>query len=726
MRSATVIRHRLLPALYSGLLLFLTCSCICFAPFVAAGQAAESQTDIHDTQPPQKQESPGAAMPEVSLDSELVTARDMRGTISRTPGGTGVVTAQDIKRDPPVSLTDITRQIAGVEKTSDSPWGSDINIRGLGRNSVLFLIDGCRVNTATDINARFGLVSPYDIERIEVLKGPISALYGWGVMGGVVNVITRKGKFTADPETHEQLWMRAASNPQGYDVYGQALYQGPEVWILGASGYRDYNDTQSAGRTDIHNSQFRDVYAKFGSGWLWNPQNETQVNLQVMEGKNIGIPGKGLALPEGPDAAYPSTQRVLGSLTHTLSPDLDFLDSSRVSFFFQEVDRNVRLDNFPAAMPLEANEPGADHRTIGLNWTSHLAFGAHTPVVGLEAWEWTIDDTLRTKYFKSGLKGIDSSLGNLSQTVGGLFAEDAWAISDTLSLNIGGRVDTTRVKSDDLYNWISPPSQAMSVTRVREGKTVTDTSWQAQSGVTWQFAEHWSATGIAAASYRPPDLMDLFKYVSLGSGVSLYGNPDLEPEQSRFFEAGLHYVGSRLQISGAAFLNNLEDMITQNQVSATRIEMENIDRAQIYGAELSGQWRFAHNWQVSAALAWTRGKNRTSGDALPFIAPLNTRVCLGWDQSLLSSRDTGWWAQIAHEWADDQDRVPEGQKSSDSWQTVDASAGYRFKAWKTDQALSLNVTNLFDENYNNFLATSRGMVLKEAGLGISVQYTIEF
>nr|NJM04941.1 Plug domain-containing protein [Desulfobacula sp.] len=71
-----------------------------------------------------------------------------------------------------------------MKKTSDSPWGSDINIRGLGRNNVLFLIDGCRVNTATDINARFGLVNPQDIERVEVIKGPVSALYGWGRHGG--------------------------------------------------------------------------------------------------------------------------------------------------------------------------------------------------------------------------------------------------------------------------------------------------------------------------------------------------------------------------------------------------------------------------------------------------------------------------------------------------------------------------------------------------------------
>ncbi len=693
------------------------------APSAAGSDLDEAQQK--DTTVPAGESQPMAAV--TDLDPVVVTARGMPRTISQTPGGIGMITAEDIDRHPPISLTDITRQIPGVEKTMDSPWGSEINIRGLDRNSVLFLIDGCRVNTATDINARFGLVNPQDIERIEVLKGPISALYGWGAMGGVVNVITRKGGYRKIPETRETIWVRTLSNPEGYSAFGRIIHQGPNAWFLGSAGYRDYNDTQSADRTDIHNSQFRDVYGRFGSGYLWNKQNETQANIQVTEGKNIGIPGTGDAtLPTATDVTYPSTKRVMGTVTHTLSPESGVLDKSSMRLFFQEVDRNVRIDNFPATMALTANEPGADHTTLGLNWTNHLTLGAHTPVVGLEVWEWTIDNTERTKYFRNGLVGVDSSVGNVSQTVAGIFAEDNWDISDTLNLNMGGRLDTTRVKSDDLYNWISPPSSAMSMIRVREAETATDTSWQAQIGLTWEIAPNWSATGIAAVSYRPPDLMDLFKYVSLSSGGALYGNPDLDPEQSRFFEAGLHYVNPVVRVSGAAFWNDIDDMITQAQVSSDRYEMVNVEKAKIYGLELSGEWRFAPQWYMCASLAWTRGENKTTGEALATIAPLNTRVTLGWDQAKPHSGNNGWRAQITHEWADAQDRVPQGTEESDSWQTLDVSVGYRFKAFGLDQELTAEVTNLFDEDYHNFLATSRGMVLKEPGIGVSLQYKVEF
>jgi len=119
------------------------------------------------------------------LDPMVVTARGRESLISQTPGGVGIVDQEEISAMNPVSITNAATRIPGVDKSSDSLWGSAINIRGLGRNSVVFLVDGCRVNTATDINAQFGTVNPLDIQQIEVLKGPITALHGSGSMGGV-------------------------------------------------------------------------------------------------------------------------------------------------------------------------------------------------------------------------------------------------------------------------------------------------------------------------------------------------------------------------------------------------------------------------------------------------------------------------------------------------------------------------------------------------------------
>lgn len=700
--------HSVHPMKPSETVLIFICLLIMFCPAASPG-----------VDPPLagKEEEPVTA-----LDTIVITVHGQACPASLTPGGVGVVTSEDMDEAHPVSLTDITRHIPGAEKTSDSPWGSDLNIRGLSRNNVLFLIDGCRVNTATDINARFGLVNPWDIERVEVIKGPVSALYGWGAMGGVVNVITRKGKYSTVGRVSGEMAGSLSSNPEGGGLYANAAYGSPDFRLFASGGYRDYDDRETSGGKPLHNSQFQDAYAKLNSGFKWNAYNETIFDFQQIEGRDIGIPGKGLSLPEGPDVTYPETNRMLLALTHTMTPEAMVLTESSVKLYLQEVERLVRLDSFPNASPIDRLEPGADHRTLGMTWTNRFTLDPHSPVVGVDFFEWRIDDSERYRYLKNGRVSIDSSLGNVSQTVGGIFAEDNWSPTEVLTLNIGARIDLSRVESDDLYNWIIPPAAGQTRVLVRKGRTTHDESWQAHAGMTWQFADQWSATAVAAAAYRPPDLMDLFKYIDLGSGVSLYGNPDLDPERSSFFETGLHYVSKRFKGTVSVYANDLSDLITETQKSPSEIRMENVDRALIYGSDLDLQWRITETWTAQADLAWTRGENKTSQEPLPFIAPLNGRFALRYE----SDGCKGWWTEMAMNWAAAQDRTPAGQNPSENWQTIDLTGGYRFKAMGLDHTWILGVTNLLDENYSNYLSTSRGLELKEAGTSISGTWKIQF
>ncbi|MGD8563132.1 MAG: TonB-dependent receptor plug domain-containing protein, partial [Desulfarculaceae bacterium] len=150
-----------------------------------------------------------------TLDKTVITARGVESTVSQTPGGVGVLHAEEIAIDQPISISDEMARIPGVNITSDSAWGSEVNIRGLGRGSLVFNVDGARVNTATQVGAQFGTINPNEVERVEVLKGPISALYGSGSIGGVVNVITRGGEFTSEPMRRSYVTGSYTSNPDG-------------------------------------------------------------------------------------------------------------------------------------------------------------------------------------------------------------------------------------------------------------------------------------------------------------------------------------------------------------------------------------------------------------------------------------------------------------------------------------------------------------------------------
>ena len=84
------------------------------------------------------------------MGAMTVTARGRETLVSQTPGGIGIVDAERAFLDQPLSISDLTRRIPGVSKSGDAHWGAEINIRGMARNRIVFLIDGQRVNTATD------------------------------------------------------------------------------------------------------------------------------------------------------------------------------------------------------------------------------------------------------------------------------------------------------------------------------------------------------------------------------------------------------------------------------------------------------------------------------------------------------------------------------------------------------------------------------------------------
>ena len=117
--------------------------------------------------------------------------------------------------------------------------------------SVVVLIDGKRINTATDINARLGLINPMDVERVEVLKGPVSALYGSGSTGGVINIITHKGKFTKDPGYHGRLGFSATTNGAGVDTYGNVHYDSEDLWLFASSAMRDHANFADGSGNDV-------------------------------------------------------------------------------------------------------------------------------------------------------------------------------------------------------------------------------------------------------------------------------------------------------------------------------------------------------------------------------------------------------------------------------------------------------------------------------------------
>ena len=129
------------------------------------------------------------------FDDVIVTATRTAQTVDQTLAPVSVITRQDIERSQATSVTELLARQPGVQITTNGGPGASANlqIRGTSSSQVLVLVDGQRVGSATLGQASIQYLDPEQIERIEIVRGPRASLYGADAIGGVLNIITRKG-----------------------------------------------------------------------------------------------------------------------------------------------------------------------------------------------------------------------------------------------------------------------------------------------------------------------------------------------------------------------------------------------------------------------------------------------------------------------------------------------------------------------------------------------------
>ena len=629
------------------------------------------------------------------LDPVLVSARGYPETISEIPGSVGVVNEEDIAQTTPVSISNVMQEIPGVYKNSDSLWGSDINIRGLSRDSVIMVIDGVRVNTANDLNAQYGLIDPHDVQSIEVLKGPISALYGSGSIGGVVNVNTKKGKFTSEDELHAGSFWDWASNPDGFGTYDYSNYNSEDFTAYISQSFRNYGSYSDGSNVTMRNSQFEDYQTKLVVAQKWNDCNTTEANLQYYEGQDIGIPGTGTApIPLAADLTYPAIRRGMVNITHRYRPDFTYYKQSVFNVYYQYIDRRAQLDNFPAVSPMAQINPGANHYTYGTKWQNDIEWENHKIITGIDIWERQLE-SFRTRTLRNGNQIEDTPLPDATFLSSGVFLEDTIRLAEPLNLNLGGRFDDIYVSNGATEIW-GPESS-------NEG------SWNAHAGASYKLAENWNLKSLVAEGYRAASIEERYAYLELGGGKTKYGNPDLDPEKSTYYELGVEWLGKEAKVSLTAYYDRLTDLITDVVVNEQTIVSENINKATIYGSELEGLYYFTPEWELRGTLAVAKGEDTLNNEDLPNIAPLNGLV------SLKYTRPEGIWGSAEMPWAAGQNDTPQGVSPSEEWSVVNLRVGYKLPIAMVNGEIYAGVNNIFDVTYYNYLTNSRGFQFNEPG-----------
>lgn len=668
------------------------------------------------------------------FETVMVYARRIQ-PVTRIAATVSVITRETIESGLVSDIKDLVRYEPGLSVRSDPfRFGLDtFAIRGVGGNRVAVEIDGIpaaggfAVGSFSDSGRSF--VDPVFLERVEVLRGPASSLYGSDAIGGVVAMSMLTPHSVLGPG--ELRGLRAEAGLSGVDdgwhaaTIGAAQF-GPAQALLGfVHRAGSEADTAADVEPNPRNYTSDSMLAKlFVDGTPGGPLAVTVEGGRLQQTTSVnaflGLAGSRFAnttLLEGDDA----TDRHRVSLGQRLDASSAF-DSADWQFYAQGTDtRQDTLEERSAVPPrtlpvrierefrLEDRTRGAEFTAVkdlpGLRVEQSLVYGFEFSRTRIEERRDGLQTNLVTGGRTTVILGESFPLRDFPKTdvtAAGVFVQDELRLGDSgWTLIPALRADYYRLdpNPDRIYREDNPSTAAVGL---------DDFALAPKLGVVREFGGGWTGFAQYARGFRAPPPED----VNIGLELPLFNvravpNPDLKPEKSDGYELGLRRDGSGVRVAASAFYTEYRDFIESKvnlgadpETGLTLFQSQNVAEARIYGAELSatilpGTWAAALDG-VSASLstAWARG------DDLVRDEPLNSVDPTGAVLSLRYSAPTGrWGGELMTTWVAEKNSVDDSRVDlyrTDGYVTADLLVHYDFGG---GLQLNLGFFNLGDAEY---------------------------
>ncbi|HFZ8994175.1 TPA: catecholate siderophore receptor CirA [Citrobacter freundii] len=615
----------------------------------------------------------------INEDSEtmVVTASSVEQNLKDAPASISVITQQDLQRKPVQNLKDVLKEVPGVQLTNEGDNRQGVSIRGLDSSYTLILVDGKRVNSRNAVfrHNDFDLnwVPVDSIERIEVVRGPMSSLYGSDALGGVVNIITKKigqqwsGTLTADTTIQEH-------RDRGDTWNGQFFTSGPLIdGVLGMKAYgslakREKDDQQSSATSDtgetprIEGFTSRDGNVEFA----WTPTE----NHDFTAGYGFDRQDR-----DSDSLDKNRLERTNYSLSHN---GRWAVGNSELKFYGEKVE-NKNTDN---SSPITSESNAIDGKYI-------LPLAAINQFVTFGG-EWRhdkLEDSVN-------LTGGTSSKTSASQYA--LFIEDEWRIFEPLALTTGIRMDDHETYGDH---------------------------WSPRAYLVYNATDTVTVKGGWATAFKAPSLLQLspdWVTNSCRGSCRIVGSPDLKPETSESWELGLYYRGEEgvmegVEASVTTFRNDVDDRISisrttnvndapgypnfvgfETNANGQRVPVfryYNVNKARIQGVETELKVPFGEEWKLSLNYTYNDGRDVSNGGNKPLSdLPFHTaNGTLDWKPQQLAD----WSFYVSGNYT--------GRKRADT-ETARTPGGYVIwnsgAAWQVakDVKLRAGVLNLLDKD----------------------------
>ncbi len=627
-------------------------------PPVAAENAAASSTgqdpddslSIPETRVIAKP-TPGPFPREALPDDASITANRTETLRSQVGSSMSVITEEQIRRSGQTTLLGVLRNagVPGIDFAQSGTPGSVTSgfIRGANSAHTKVMMDGVPLNdpSSPTRNFDFGTFSLDNVERIEIIRGPQSTLYGSDAIGGAINIITKRGKGPAQFQSTSMggtfgTWQQSLSVSGGTDQYYYSL-----------SGSYLQSDGFSAASKRFGNTEydgFRNGNLGFRGGYIFNDYVDVDVVYRYQKSR--------IDIDDGDSGP----------------PNFFFpLDSNRINKLESNTVRpQVRVLMFDGALEQKAgfsyinynrDAPGGFTQFFN-GETRKFDYQANAKLFELE--QFTNTATLGVEYLDE--RSTTESVPAAMQFARSIYVQDQFALWDRWFTTLGARHDD------------------YSIAGVADTYRVT-TKYQVKETNT---AFH----GTIGTGFRAPSLAEYF-----GFG----GNTALRPEESKGWDVGIEqaFDSERRFVADATyFRNDFTDLIQFKSVPPPIFfQNQNVALALTTGVELTANWQLFDDTSLTASYTHTDAFDRTTNTRLLRRPP--NKYSLGVSQFLLDQKAN---VSANLRWSDYRNDVGAfGPTVLQSYTVANLQAYYD---WKPSVRLFGRIDNVFDEKYEEVFA----------------------
>jgi iron complex outermembrane receptor protein len=569
-----------------------------------------------------------------------------------------VLTQDNVQISPDITLTkqgslsDLLGQVAGVEANGQGGLFQSFNVRGFSRWRIKTELDGIPILTDRRAGNAVAFLPPALISSVYLQKGPTSAIYGSGAMGGVVSLIS-------EPIVSE---LSLSVQPIDQHNHIQLSYAGDSFSSSIVS--RQAKNSQSANGVELNNQYAQTA----GTAHLFTEWQDISVHASVIasQGEDIGKSSSELESEQISD--YPEDQHLLTQLS--LSDD----EMWKLQFYAHQQEwqsDTTRLDSQTFESRVHTTYQALTLGSLGILKLGDTKLGMEWIARrDVDISEQGLDQQEQVVYKQSVVQGQGDNLS--------VFMAQHWQVH-ALSLNLGVRLDWVELENIG----------ALEVDRLQK----QDDFFSSSLSGAYSLSEHNQINFEIARSFRFPTLSELFFNGDTPRGITL-GNVDLQPEKSMGYQVSLkHVVNQSVSISANLYHYDVANYIERYSTITGSRSYRNSDEVTIHGAELVVDLAQGNAFSSNVSVQLQQGKDADSA-AIDDIQPAAVKWALSWSPNVENWQGVSIQNQLKYQFA--KSTVGESEVARKDQLIWDVSANW---AIAKTMSLKLSLFNVLNRSY---------------------------